>query len=107
MYVVGVWILLEFSVGSRYAENALGHFDPGFRRECVRRGAQGVNPAVSRRAGPTSTRNERRECLGEPVLLFLRDHRTCPRKDSSYQWERLLTLVIPIGSYFKTHQFKY
>ena len=82
MYVVGVWILLEFSVGSRYAENALGHFDPGFRRECVRRGAQGVNPAVSRRAGPSSARNERTR-LGEPVLLFLRDNRTCPRNVST------------------------
>ena len=64
--------------GSRHAGNALGRFGPRFRRGCVRRGAQGVNPAVSRRAGPNSARNERKR-LGEPVLLFLRDNRTCPR----------------------------
>ena len=44
----------------------------------VHRGARGVNPAVSRRAGPSSARNERKR-LSEPVLLFLRDNRTCPR----------------------------
>ena len=48
--------------------NALGLFGPGFRRGCVRRGAQRVNPAASRRAGPSSARNERKR-LGEPVLL--------------------------------------
>ena len=51
MYVVGVWRLLGFSVGSRHAGNALVRFGPGFCRGCVRRGAQGVNPAVSRRTG--------------------------------------------------------
>ena len=55
----------------------LGRFGPGFRRGCVRRGAQEVNPAVSRRAGPRSARNERKR-LGEPVLLFLLDNRTYP-----------------------------
>ena len=57
---------------------SLGGFGSGVGRGYVRRGAQGVNPAVSRRAGLSSSRNERKR-LGEPVLIFLRDNRTCPR----------------------------
>ena len=78
--------------GSRHAGNALGRFGPGFHRGCVRRGAQGVNPAVSRRAGPSSARNERKR-LGEPVLLFLRDNQTCPRKDSSGRKKKAVSCV--------------
>ena len=56
--------------GSCHVGNVLERFGPGFRRGCVRRGAQGVNPAVSRRAGPSSARHERKR-LGEPVPLAL------------------------------------
>ena len=58
--------------GSHRPGNALGRSGPGFHRGC------GVNPAVSRCAGPSSAWNERKR-LGEPVLLFLRDTRTCTR----------------------------
>ena len=63
--------------GLRHAGNALGRFGPGFYRGCVRRGAQGVNPTVSRYAGPSSARNEGKR-LSESVL-FLRDNRKCQK----------------------------
>ena len=79
--------------GSLHAGNALGHFGPGFRRGCVRQGARGVNPAVSRRAGPSWARNERK-CLGEPVLLVFTCGITRRIRERFVQ-------------YFNTHQFKY
>ena len=79
--------------GSRHAGNALGRFGVRFRRGCMRRGAQGVNPAVSRRAGPSSARNERNR-LGEPVLVVFSCWITGRVRERT-------------TSYFNTHQFKY
>ena len=62
---------------SRYFRNVLERFGPGFRRGYRRRGARGVNPAVSGSAGPILSRNERNR-LGEPLLVFLRDNQTYP-----------------------------
>ena len=52
---------------------------PDFAVSSTRRGAQGVNPAVSRRAGPSSARNERRKRLGEPTHATVEVHPFFPR----------------------------
>ena len=71
-------IFYHFDYCGNRGRAALGRFGPGSRRGYVGMSADNGNSALSRGAGPHSSRHKRKR-LGEPVLLFLRDNSTCPK----------------------------
>ena len=75
-------IVFIFCVGPCHAGSLLGRFGPRFRLGYARWGAQGVNPAVSRRSGPNSAGNERK-CLGEPLRFSCGTTGLCARNVST------------------------